>query len=91
MPYQNGIYTPPTGAENAQPGGVIRSATWNTIFTDMSNALTGIGKVAVEFVMRDGQSALVPGVKGYLEIPMALTILGWKILADQSGSAVIDV
>lgn len=91
MSYTGGTYTPPTGAENAAPGGVIRSATWNTIFTDMSAALTSCGPVSIEFVMRDGQSALSPGVKGFLDVPMKLTILGWKILADQSGSAVIDI
>lgn len=40
----NGTYTPPTGAENAAPGEVIRSATWNTIFTDLSAAITQLGE-----------------------------------------------
>jgi hypothetical protein len=45
MPYaSNGVYTPPTGAENAAPGQVIRSATWNSIFTDLSTALTQVGQ-----------------------------------------------
>lgn len=39
-----GVYTPPTGAENAAPGEVIRSATWNSIFTDISAALTLLGQ-----------------------------------------------
>jgi hypothetical protein len=39
-----GVYTPPTGAENAAPGEVIRSATWNTIFTDIAAALTQLGQ-----------------------------------------------
>lgn len=43
MPFLNGVYTPPDGAEDAVPGEVIRSATWNTIFTDLSNALTQVG------------------------------------------------
>ena len=45
MPYAaTGIYTPVTGAENAAPGQVIRSATWNSIFTDLSSALTQVGQ-----------------------------------------------
>lgn len=45
MPFaSNGIYTAPTGATNAQPGQVIRSATWDTIFTDLSSALTLVGQ-----------------------------------------------
>ncbi len=45
MPYNvsTGVYAPPDGAEDAVPGEVIRSATWNTIFTDLSNALTQVG------------------------------------------------
>lgn len=45
MPFAaDGTYTPPDGAENAVPGEVIRSATWNTIFTDISEALTQLGQ-----------------------------------------------
>ncbi len=45
MPFNSqGIYTPPLGAENAAPGVVIRSATWNTIFTDIATALTQLGE-----------------------------------------------
>lgn len=45
MPFaSNGVYTPPTGAENAVPGQIIASATWNTIHTDISTALTQLGE-----------------------------------------------
>ena len=46
MPFNpsTGIYTPPTGAENAVPGEIIRSALWNTIFTDIAAALTQLGQ-----------------------------------------------
>src|SRR5689334_9490807 len=45
MPFAtNGVYTPPTGAENATPGAVIRAATWNTVFTDIAAALTQLGE-----------------------------------------------
>ena len=45
MPYapSTGIYTPASGAESAAPGQVIRSLTWNSIFTDLSTALTQVG------------------------------------------------
>lgn len=38
-----------------------------------------------------GGSAITTGVKGYVEIPYDGTITGWTILADQTGSCVIDV
>lgn len=45
MPFAaSGIYTAPTGATTAAPGEVIRSATWNSIFTDLSTALTQLGE-----------------------------------------------
>lgn len=45
MPFAaDGTYTPPNGAENAFAGQTIASATWNAIFTDLSTALTLLGK-----------------------------------------------
>lgn len=46
MPFNSatGVYTPPNGAENAFPGEVIASATWNAVFTDIAAALTQLGQ-----------------------------------------------
>lgn len=38
-----------------------------------------------------GGSAISTGVKGYVSIPFSGTITQWDILADQSGSIVVDV
>lgn len=45
MPYNftTGVYTPPDGATDAFPGETIRSATWNSIFSDISTALSQLG------------------------------------------------
>lgn len=43
------------------------------------------------FIIDGGGSAITTGQKGHLEIPFACTILGWTILADVSGSIVVDV
>lgn len=94
MPFDtDGSFDPITGSETATPGAVIRSAVWNSIFTDMANTFTLIGQgVAIEFVMRDSSaSPITTGVKGYIEIPFDLTFLSWKIMSDQVGSAVIDL
>jgi hypothetical protein len=60
MPFNSatGVYTPPNGAENAFPGEVIASATWNAIFTDISNALTQLGQQQITFLPR---SVTAPG------------------------------
>lgn len=45
MPFNSaGAYTPATGATSALPGDIIRSAIWNAIFVDISNALTLLGE-----------------------------------------------
>jgi len=46
---------------------------------------------AIEFVIDGGGSALTTGVKGFLEIPYSCTINSVTILADQSGSVVVDL
>jgi hypothetical protein len=47
--------------------------------------------VAINCIIDGGGSAITTGQKGHLEIPFAMTITGWTILADQSGSIVVDV
>lgn len=45
MPFNTatGVYTPASGATTAAPGDIIRSAVWNAIFEDLSDALTLLG------------------------------------------------
>ena len=82
-----GTYTPPTGAENAAPGGVIRSATWNTIFSDMATALTQLGQaswVANPRVITTGSftvaptdaAILVEGNSPTISLPSSATKMG---------------
>ena len=47
--------------------------------------------ISITFIINGGGSAITTGQKGHLEIPFACTITGWTILADQSGSIVVDV
>lgn len=46
MPFNTttGVYTPPTGATTAVAGDIIRSATWNSIFVDISTSLSALGQ-----------------------------------------------
>ncbi len=47
--------------------------------------------VSINYIIDGGGSAITTGVKGYVEIPYAMTITGWDIFADQTGSIVVDV
>lgn len=53
------------------------------------SVLSGI--MAIEFIIDGGGSALTTGIKGDLEIPFACTIQQVSMLADQSGSVVVDI
>jgi hypothetical protein len=46
---------------------------------------------AIQFAIDGSGSTPGTGVKGQISIPVACTITGWVLTADQSGSAVIDV
>jgi len=47
--------------------------------------------ISLTFIIDGGGSAITTGQKGHIEIPFACTITGWTLLADQSGSIVLDV
>ncbi len=49
MPYDaTGTYIQIPGATTAQAGDVIRSATWDNIFTDIGNCLTTVGQRIIQ-------------------------------------------
>jgi len=47
--------------------------------------------ITITFVIDGGGSAITTGEKGHLEIPFACTITQVTMLADQSGSIVVDI
>lgn len=47
--------------------------------------------IGIPFVIHGGGSAITTGIKGDLEVPCNCDVMGWTLLADQSGSIVIDV
>lgn len=49
------------------------------------------GSSSFIYVIDGGGSAITTGSKGSLSIPAAYTITGWTLVADASGSAVVDV
>ena len=53
---------------------------------------SGLGEtVAFNFIIDGGGTAITTGVKGFIPIPFACTITAARLLADQSGSIVVDV
>lgn len=56
--------------------------------TDMRGTLAGMN---LTYTIDGGGNVLATGSHGYMEVPFDATIIGWVILADQSGSCVVDV
>ena len=48
-------------------------------------------EAAIVFVIDGGGSAITTGQKGHIEVPFGCTILRVTLVADQSGSIVIDI
>jgi len=64
----------------------------NDAFVGMVDASQVIDNFAdIAFVIDGGGSEITTGIKGDLEIPFACTITAWTLLADQTGSIVIDI
>lgn len=60
------------------------------------SGLGGVGSsgdnVAISFLIDGGGSTITTGVKGFVEVPFAWTdIASVRMLADQSGSIVVDI
>jgi hypothetical protein len=96
--HQYGIHSSRPAANVVAAGALYACSTHNLIYmSDGSSWATWatlgvVGSVAtVNFVIDGGGSAITTGTKGYLEIPFAATITAARLLADVSGSCVIDI
>jgi hypothetical protein len=58
-----------------------------TVLASAKAAIPGIIGITID----GGSSVISTGVKGYVQIPYGATIVGWSIMADQSGSISIDI
>lgn len=47
--------------------------------------------LSITFIIDGGGSAITTGIKGDLTVPFSATITEWTLLADQSGSIVVDI
>lgn len=54
-------------------------------------ALPGGGSCAIEIILGDGSNVLTTGFKGFIEAPFDFTIEAVTLVADVSGSCVIDI
>lgn len=91
----DGIIDPdqlPTATDTTK-GGIIAGTciTMGGTGNKTASVSAGCRTTAIEFIIDGGGSTITTGVKGDLEIPFACTITAARMLADQSGSIVIDI
>jgi len=75
----------------AIPGGNPRDACIVASWPAGSSGGGGGAEASLTFIIDGGGSAITTGQKGHLEIPFACTIKQVTMLADQSGSIVVDI
>lgn len=85
--------SPPTDNHRVYAGtdGYLKKVDENGTVTSYEGLATNIKRKAFGITIDGGGSTITTGVKGYVTVPYAGTITQWTLLADQSGSIVIDV
>lgn len=80
-------------SSNAGSAVNFSAGTKDVFITLAANRTLQLGNTTsvIEYVIDGGGSAITTGSKGFLEIPFACTVNSWVIVADQSGSIVVDV
>ncbi len=84
--------------------GLVVGALWSDKTAALLKRCTAVGPVvfvsvesgagetaAITFVINGGSSTITTGEKGDLEVPFACTITAARIVADASGSIVVDI
>lgn len=78
--------------DGSHVGGTVSGLSTPVAVADGGTGITADVKVVdIAFIIEGSGDVISTGVKGDLEIPFACTINSWTLLADQSGSIVIDV
>ena len=71
----------------------ITGANMRQFADDIADSLLFIDNAydAIQYIIDGGGSAITTGIKGDLMIPFDCTVLAWDIVADTSGSIVVDI
>jgi len=78
-----------TTSPTKNPGDILGSTDWNS-FT-IGNTQIQSNYQEIVFIIDGSGTAITTGVKGDLEVPFNCTITSATLLADQTGSVVVDI
>ena len=73
----------------ATPTVGVPTYTWDGEKWTSSQLDTPVNVIA--FIIDGGGALITTGVKGSVEVPFSCTIAAWTLLADVSGSIVVDI
>lgn len=87
------------GTSWASLGTTILGPTWPTGSTGSTGSVGPTGPTgattnvtaAIQYVIDGGGAVISTGIKGDLQVPFACTITSWTIMANASGSIVVDI
>ena len=58
---------------------------------NIADARKNLASGSLGYLIDGGGVAITTGSKGFIQVPFSCTLIGWTLLGDQSGAAVIDV
>lgn len=95
---QYGIHSSRPLATTMAVGGLYSCTTHNLIYVSDGTSWSNWGNIGItgtlsgiDFIMDGSGSVITTGDKGIVEIPFACTITAVRLLADVSGSIVVDI
>ena len=88
---QTGAETAETNAETAETNAEAAESSAGTYSTLAIAALAAMTDVGIEFLIDGGGAEIATGIAGDLEIPFACSITSATIVANTTGSIVVDV
>jgi hypothetical protein len=60
--------------------------------SDLTSAsIARLDKISIPFIIDGGGVVIATGSKGFLRVPSTMTVTGWQVVGDQSGSITVDV
>jgi hypothetical protein len=77
--------------KNGSELGNDSTVTGTTVSDAFNTIKNNVGPGVIGITIDGNGSVITTGLKGFIKVPFPCTIAAWTIMADQSGSAVIDV
>lgn len=69
----------------------VSGATVADALDTLDSGVASLVDAGIQFIINGGGSTITTGVKGYVQIPYDCTITANRLLADQTGSIVVDI